>query len=51
MEKIIKVSDETLDNQLSSLPDNVELTMLNKTVEVFFVVGLSNFNKIDKNFF
>lgn len=37
--------------KVTNLPENVELTMLNKTVEVFFVVGLSNFNKIDKNFF
>jgi len=37
--------------KVTNLPENVELTMLNKTVEVFYVVGLSNFNKIDKNFF
>lgn len=34
-----------------NLPEDVKLTMLNQTVEVVFVVGLSNFNKIDKSFF
>ena len=34
-----------------NLPEDMELTTLNETVEVVFVVGLSNFNKIDKNFF
>lgn len=34
-----------------NLPEGLELTTLNKTVEVIFVVGLSNFDKIDKNFF
>ena len=34
-----------------NLPEGLELTTLNKTVEVVFVVGLSNFNKIDENFF
>ncbi|KGL63884.1 CdaR family protein [Polaribacter sp. Hel1_85] len=37
--------------KVNNLPDGVELTTLNKTVEVVFVVGLSNFNKVDKNFF
>ncbi|ARV14457.1 CdaR family protein [Polaribacter sp. SA4-12] len=36
---------------VDNLPEGVELTTLNKTVEVVFVVGLSNFDKIDKNFF
>ena len=34
-----------------NLPKDVNLTTLNKTVEVVFIVGLSNFNKIDTNFF
>ncbi len=34
-----------------NLPKEIELTTLNRTVEVVFIVGLSNFNKIDKNFF
>jgi hypothetical protein len=34
-----------------NLPKGIELTTLNKTVEVVFVVGLSNFDKIDKEFF
>lgn len=34
-----------------NLPDGIDLTTLNKKVEVIFVVGLSNFNKIDKNLF
>jgi hypothetical protein len=37
--------------KIINLPDGVELTTLNKTVEVVFVVGLSNFDKIDKDFF
>jgi hypothetical protein len=37
--------------KVQNLPKGVELTMLDKTVEVVFVVALSNFNKIDKNFF
>ncbi len=41
----------TVPIKIKNLPKGVELTMLNKTVEVVFVVGLSNFNKIDKNFF
>ena len=36
---------------IKNLPEDVELVTLNKTIEVVFVVGLSNFNKIDKNFF
>lgn len=34
-----------------NLPKDTNLTTLNNTVEVVFIVGLSNFNKIDKNFF
>lgn len=34
-----------------NLPENLELTTLSKTVEVVFVVGLSNFNKINKDSF
>jgi hypothetical protein len=34
-----------------NLPKEVDLTSLHKTVKVYFVVGLSNFNKIDKNSF
>jgi len=34
-----------------NLPKEVDLTSLYKTVKVYFVVGLSNFNKIDKNSF
>ena len=37
--------------KVDNLPEGIELTTLNKTVEVVFVVGLSNFDKIDKNFF
>jgi hypothetical protein len=37
--------------KVTNLPDGIDLTTLNKTVEVIFVVGLSNFNKIDKNLF
>ena len=36
---------------IKNLPKDVELTTLNKTVEVVFIVGLSNFDKIDNNFF
>lgn len=34
-----------------NLPENLELKTLSKTVEVVFVVGLSNFNKINKDSF
>ena len=34
-----------------NLPEDTELNTLSKTVEVIFIVGLSNFNKIDKNSF
>jgi hypothetical protein len=34
-----------------NLPEGVDVTSLYKTVKVYFVVGLSDFNKIDKNFF
>ncbi len=34
-----------------NLPDDIELNTLSKTVEVVFIVGLSNFNKIDINSF
>ena len=37
--------------KVDNLPEGLDLTTLNKTVEVVFVVGLSNFDKIDKNFF
>ena len=37
--------------KVDNLPKGLDLTTLNKTVEVVFVVGLSNFDKIDKNFF
>ena len=37
--------------KVDNLPEGIELTTLNKTVEVVFVVSLSNFDKIDKNFF
>lgn len=37
--------------KINNLPKDIALTMFNKTVEVVFVVGLSDFNKIDKNFF
>ena len=37
--------------KVMNLPESVELTTLNKSVEVVFVVGLSNFDKIDKDFF
>ena len=41
----------TIPFKVNNLPKGVALTTLNKTVEVVFVVGLSNFSKIDKNFF
>ena len=34
-----------------NLLEGVDVTSLHKTVKVYFVVGLSDFNKIDKNFF
>jgi hypothetical protein len=34
-----------------NLPENMELNTLSKNVEIVFIVGLSNFNKIDKNSF
>lgn len=37
--------------KVTNLPDGIDLTILNKKVEVVFVVGLSNFNKIDKSLF
>ena len=51
--KVEKFTEGTLEVPftISNLPKGVELTTLNKTVEVVYVVGLSNFNKIDKNFF
>lgn len=36
---------------IKNLPKGVEVTTLNKTVKVVFVVGLSNFSKIDETFF
>ena len=36
---------------IKNLPKDLELTTLNKTVEVVYIVGLTNFNKIDKNIF
>ncbi|WP_282073831.1 CdaR family protein [Polaribacter atrinae] len=51
--KVEKFTEGTLEVPftISNLPEGVDLTTLNKTVEVVYVVGLSNFNKIDKNFF
>lgn len=51
--KVEKFTEGTLNIpfKIKNLPKDVELTMLNKTVEVVYIVGLSNFNKIDKNFF
>ncbi|MEP2433480.1 MAG: YbbR-like domain-containing protein [Polaribacter sp.] len=51
--KVEKFTEGTFDIpfKVINLPDDMELTTLNETVEVVFVVGLSNFNKIDKNFF
>jgi hypothetical protein len=37
--------------KVTNLPDGIDLTTLHKKVEVVFVVGLSNFNKIDKSLF
>ncbi len=37
--------------KIINLPENLELTTLNKTVEIIFVVGLTKFNNIDENFF
>jgi len=34
-----------------NLPKDIDLTSLHKTVKVYYVVGLSDFNKIDKNSF
>jgi len=51
--KVEKFTEGTLEVpfKISNLPKGVDLTTLNKTVEVVFVVSLSNFNKINKNFF
>ncbi|WP_405607625.1 CdaR family protein [Polaribacter sp. Asnod1-A03] len=37
--------------EIINLPEGVELTTLNKKVEIVYVVGLSNFDKIDESFF
>ena len=37
--------------EVVNLPEKINLTMLTKTVEVVFVVALSDFNKIDENSF
>ena len=37
--------------QIINLPENVEINTLSKTVEVVFIVGLPNFNKVDKDSF
>ncbi|QVY67503.1 YbbR-like domain-containing protein [Polaribacter sp. Q13] len=51
--KVEKFTEGTLEIPflVKNLPEGVTITTLNKTVEVVYVVGLSNFNKIDKNFF
>ncbi|WP_254713157.1 CdaR family protein [Polaribacter sp. HaHaR_3_91] len=51
--KVEKFTEGTLEVPftIKNLPRGVDLTILNKTVEIVYVVGLSNFNKIDKNFF
>ncbi|WP_298880597.1 CdaR family protein [uncultured Polaribacter sp.] len=51
--KVEKFTEGTLDIRFKiiNLPKEIELTTLNNTVEVVFVVGLSNFNKVDKNSF
>lgn len=51
--KVEKFTEGTLEVPflISNLPEGIELTTLNKTVEVVYVVGLSNFDKIDKTFF
>lgn len=37
--------------KIINIPKGLEVTTLAKTVKVVFVIGLSNFNKIDENFF
>jgi len=37
--------------EIINLPKGVELTTLNKNVKIVYVVGLSNFDKIDEDFF
>ena len=37
--------------KITNILDTTQLNTLNKTVEVFYIVGLSNFNEIDKNSF
>ena len=51
--KVEKFTEGTLEVpfKISNLPEGLEITTLNKTVEVVFVVSLSNFNKINENFF
>jgi len=51
--KVERFTEGTLEIpfKIINLPEGGELTTLNKTVEVIYIVGLSNFNKIDKNFF
>ncbi|WP_233269916.1 CdaR family protein [Polaribacter sp. L3A8] len=51
--KVEKFTEGTLEIpfKVTNLPEGVSLTTLNKTVSVSYVVGLSNFDKIDKNFF
>ncbi|PQJ73692.1 CdaR family protein [Polaribacter butkevichii] len=51
--KVEKFTEGTLEIpfKVINLPKGLTLTTLNKTVSVTYVVGLSNFDKIDKNFF
>ncbi len=37
--------------KIINLPENIQLNTLSKTVEIIFIIGLSNFNKIDKSSF
>ena len=37
--------------KITNISHNTQLNTLNKTVEIFYIIGLPNFNKIDKNSF
>lgn len=41
----------TVPFKITNISDTTQLKTLNKTVEIFYIVGLSNFNKIDENSF
>ncbi|MCG1035425.1 CdaR family protein [Polaribacter sargassicola] len=51
--KVEKFTEGTIEVpiEITNLPKGIELTTLNKKVEIVYVVGLSNFDKIDESFF